>query len=58
VPNSRSRGGLPWREKRWRKLGFEENVPCGNQLFYPNYGNFNLSYTMLIQRRAHGRWEG
>jgi hypothetical protein len=49
---------LPWREKPWPKLGFEENVSCGNQPFYANYRNFNLSHTMLIQRRARGRWEG
>jgi hypothetical protein len=34
------------------------NVPGGNQPLCANYGNFNLSHTMLIQRRAHRRWEG
>jgi hypothetical protein len=27
----------------------------GNQPLHANYENFNLSYTMLIQRRSHGR---
>jgi hypothetical protein len=34
------------------------NVSGGNQPLRANYGNFNMSHTMLIQRRAHGRWEG
>jgi hypothetical protein len=34
------------------------NVSSENRPLRANYGNFNLSQTMLIQRRAHGRWEG
>jgi hypothetical protein len=34
------------------------NVSSGNQPIHANYGNFNLSHTILVQRMAHGRWEG
>jgi hypothetical protein len=34
------------------------NVSSENQPLHANYENFNLSHMMLIQRRAHGRWEG
>jgi hypothetical protein len=34
------------------------NVSSENLPLRANYGNFNLSQTMLIQRRAHGSWEG
>jgi hypothetical protein len=41
-----------------RDHDFLGNVSSGNQPLCANYGNFNLSHTMLIQRRDHGRWEG
>jgi hypothetical protein len=34
------------------------NVSGGNEPLHANYGNFNMSHTMLIQMRVHGRWEG
>jgi hypothetical protein len=34
------------------------NISGGNQPLHANYENFNLSHTMLIQRRSHGRWKG
>jgi hypothetical protein len=40
----------------WSILG--GNISGGNQPLRANYGNFNLSHMMLIQRRSHGRWKG
>jgi hypothetical protein len=34
------------------------NISSGNRPLHANYENFNLSHTMLIQRRSHGRWKG
>jgi hypothetical protein len=34
------------------------NISGGNRPLHTNYENFNLSHTMLIQRRSHGRWKG
>jgi hypothetical protein len=34
------------------------NISSGNWPLHANYGNFNLSHTILIQGRAHGRWKG
>jgi hypothetical protein len=34
------------------------NILGGNQPLRVNYGNFNLSHTMLIQKKTYGRWEG
>jgi hypothetical protein len=34
------------------------NISSGNQPLRANYGNFNLSHTILIQGRAYGRWKG
>jgi hypothetical protein len=39
-------------------LYVDGNVSGGNQPLRANYRNFNRSHTMLIQRRAHRRWEG
>jgi hypothetical protein len=45
---------------------FPDNLGCrilkgkissGNQLLHTNYENFNISYMILIQWRAHGRWK-
>jgi hypothetical protein len=33
------------------------NISRGNQHLHANYGNFNLSHTMLIQRGAQRRWK-
>jgi hypothetical protein len=33
------------------------NISGANQPLYANYGNFNPSHTMLIQRGAQKRWE-
>jgi hypothetical protein len=33
------------------------NISGGNQHLHVNYGNFNLSHAMLIQRGAQRRWE-
>jgi hypothetical protein len=37
---------------------FYGNISGGNQPLHANYENFNLSHTMLIQQRSHGRWKG
>jgi hypothetical protein len=34
------------------------NISSGNQHLHANYGNFNLSHSILIQGRAHRRWKG
>jgi hypothetical protein len=34
------------------------NISSGNRHIHANYRNFNLSHTILIQGRAHGRWKG
>jgi hypothetical protein len=34
------------------------NISSGNPPLRANYGNFNLSHTILIQGRAHERWKG
>jgi hypothetical protein len=33
------------------------NISCQNQHLHANYGNFNPSHTILIQRGAQKRWE-
>jgi hypothetical protein len=43
------------RHEWWLMLG---NISSGNRPLHANYGNFNLSHTILIQGRAHGRWKG
>jgi hypothetical protein len=32
-------------------------ISGGKQPLHANYGNFNLSHTMFIQRDAQRRWE-
>jgi hypothetical protein len=34
------------------------NISGGNQPLCANYGNFNRSYTMLIQGKTYRKWEG
>jgi hypothetical protein len=36
---------------------YKGNISGGNQPLHANYGNFNLSHTMLIQRGVQRRWE-
>jgi hypothetical protein len=40
------------------ELGNVGNISSGNRPLHANYGNFNLSHSILIQGRAHERWKG